>query len=202
MYQMPWFKNDSKLIRTVLSGWQYSDITTLRSGTAIDPTLSVTGEGLATRPFRVAGQSLKGPKTQGEWFNTSAFTYSSTANAGYQGNSSIGLITGPGMVNFDMALYKEFPIIGSHVIQFRGEAFNIFNHTNFNAVTSTYGKSSFGENHQCLRPSHLRACFAVSVLIFSSLILCRCFRCMDRFLSIHRVFCDANCGFRASLLML
>lgn len=144
MYKMPWFKNGTRLEKLALSGWRYSDITTLRSGTAIDPTLSVTGQGLATRPFRVAGQSLKGPKTQTQWFNTSAFTYSATTNAGYQGDSSLGLITGPGMINFDMALYKDFPIVRDHKVQFRGEAFNVFNHTNFSTIAAQYGKSTFG----------------------------------------------------------
>jgi hypothetical protein len=142
MYNLPWFKNGSRLEKTVLSGWRYSDITTLRSGTAIDPTISYTGSGLATRPNRVAGQALKGPKSASQWFNTSAFT---KADAGYYGNSSLGLITGPGMVSFDMALYKDFPIVGSHKVEFRGESFNTFNHTNFNGIAAAYGKSTFGQ---------------------------------------------------------
>lgn len=145
MYKLPWFKQGNRIEKLALSGWQISDITTLRSGTATDPTLSVTGQGMATRPFRVAGQSLKGPKTAAKWFNTSAFSYSASTNAGYQGDSSLGLITGPGMVNFDMAIYKDFPIVGAHKVQFRGEAFNVFNHTNFNGIAAAYGKSTFGQ---------------------------------------------------------
>jgi len=144
MYKLPWFKNGTQVEKLALSGWQFSNITTLRSGTSIDPTLSVTGQGLATRPFRVAGQALKGPKSQTAWFNTNAFSYSATTNAGYQGDASLGLITGPGMVNFDMALYKDFPIVANHKIQFRGEVFNVLNHTNFNGVAATLGKSTFG----------------------------------------------------------
>src|SRR5215472_14701413 len=36
--------------------------------------LGTATPGLATRPNRVAGQSVSGPKTVSEWFNTSAFT--------------------------------------------------------------------------------------------------------------------------------
>ena len=49
------------------------------------------------------------------------------------------------MISFDMALYKDFPIAGNHKMQFRGESFNTFNHTNFNGIASTYGKATFGQ---------------------------------------------------------
>lgn len=142
MYRLPWFKSGSRLERTVLGGWQYSDITTLRSGTAVDPTVSGSNLGLAVHPDRVSGQSVKGPKNMGKWFNPDAFKKPA---AGYYGNAPIGSILGPGMVVFDMALYKDFPIVGDHKIQFRGESFNVFNHTNFNGIGSTIGKSNYGQ---------------------------------------------------------
>jgi hypothetical protein len=142
MYNLPWFKSGNRLERMVLGGWQYSDITTLRSGTSVDPTLSESNQGYSIRPNMVSGQAVKGPKTLSAWFNTSAFT---APAAGYYGNAPIGVITGPGMVNFDMALYKDFPIVGEHKIQFRGESFNVFNHTNFNGIAAAQGKTNFGQ---------------------------------------------------------
>ncbi len=40
-----------------------------------------------------------------------------------------GTIVGPGVINFDTALYKDFHIKGESSIQFRAEAFNVLNHT-------------------------------------------------------------------------
>jgi hypothetical protein len=37
-------------------------------------------------------------------------------------------------IDFDTAMYKIFRINGQQAIQFRGELFNIFNHTNFQAL--------------------------------------------------------------------
>lgn len=142
MWQIPWFKTGNLLKRQVLGGWQYSDITSLRSGVSIDPTLSVSNQGLAVRPDLVAGQKISGKKSATAWFNTSAFTKPS---AGYYGNAPIGEIVGPGMIDFDMALYKDFPIFGEHKLQFRGESFNVFNHTNFNGVSAAVGKSTYGQ---------------------------------------------------------
>jgi hypothetical protein len=50
------------------------------------------------------------------------------------GNSSRNQLTGPGLINFDMSLFKNmrFKRISEHFnAQFRVEVFNIFNHPNF-----------------------------------------------------------------------
>jgi hypothetical protein len=53
-----------------------------------------------------------------QWFNTAAFAVPA---AGYFGSAAPGSIPGPGTVNFDMALYKDFRIKGRHTIEFRAE---------------------------------------------------------------------------------
>ncbi|MGH9683290.1 MAG: TonB-dependent receptor [Candidatus Acidiferrales bacterium] len=55
------------------------------------------------------------------------------------GNSGRNSLVGPGLFNFDMSLVKNNPIarISDHFnVQFRVEAFNVFNHTNFNPPTA------------------------------------------------------------------
>ncbi|GGG90300.1 TonB-dependent receptor [Silvibacterium dinghuense] len=142
IYSVPWLKSDRSWRRAVFGGWQYSDITTIRSGTSISPGLSVSDQGNAVRPNRAAGVSTNGDKTVKEWFNTAAF---SAPAAGYLGNAGIGTIRGPGLVDFDMSLYKTFHVAHGNDFEFRAEAFNVFNHTNFSGVSSTYGSSTFGE---------------------------------------------------------
>jgi hypothetical protein len=148
IWTLPWLRRNTGWKHSLLGGWQYSDITTLRSGVSLDPALSIAHQGLAVRPD-ATGQKIGGPKTVSEWFNREAF---SAPAAGYFGNASIGLIRGPGLIDFDMALYKNFHLWETHLIQFRGEAFNVFNHTNFSGVSTTYGASNFGQVTSALDP--------------------------------------------------
>lgn len=142
IWYLPFFSNASRFKHAVLGGWTYTGSTTFQTGFSQDPLLSVSEQGLATRPDIVRGQPIHGPKKVAEWFNTSAFTQPAF---GFFGNSSNGTIPGPGLVNFDMGLYKDFHIVGENVFEFRSEFFNVFNHTNFNAVDTTYGSGSFGQ---------------------------------------------------------
>ncbi|HEY6293794.1 MAG TPA: carboxypeptidase regulatory-like domain-containing protein [Terriglobia bacterium] len=140
IWNLPWYKNAHGFVGAALGGWQYSDITTIQSGFAQDPGLSVANQGLATRPDRVAS-NINGMKSFSEWFNTAAFA---APPAGYFGNAAPGSIVGPGTVNFDMAFAKDFHL-GEHVVMnFRSEFFNIFNHTNFNGINNTFGSGSTG----------------------------------------------------------
>jgi hypothetical protein len=77
-----------------------------------------------------------------EWFNTNAFA---APAPGFFGNASTGSITGPGAIVFDMALYKDFKIGERQKFEFRSEFFNIFNHTNFSGVSTSFGSGNFGQ---------------------------------------------------------
>jgi hypothetical protein len=56
---------------------------------------------------------------------------------GTVGNSAKTLIRGPGMNNWDTAVFKNFPIRDRLRLQFRWEMYNAFNHTQFSNVDST-----------------------------------------------------------------
>ena len=141
IYSLPKLQKSRELVRQVAGGWQYSDITTLRSGTSLSPTLSTANQGNGLRPDRTT-QRIPGPKTVGEWFNTAAFV---APQAGFYGDTNTGIIRGPALFDFDMAVYKDFPVWREQHFQFRGEAFNVFNHTNFTTVNTAYGNSNFGK---------------------------------------------------------
>ena len=48
-------------------------------------------------------------------------------------------------VQMDMAVRREFPIYERLKLQFRAEAFNIFNHPSFGTVNSSFGQATFGQ---------------------------------------------------------
>jgi hypothetical protein len=148
IWNVPGPRPASGWISSFLGGWKISDITTLRTGFSLTPGLSIARQGLAVRPD-LSGATLSGPKTVSEWFNRDAFT---APAPGYFGNAGTGTIRGPGLVDFDMALYKDFRLREHRMLQFRGEFFNVFNHTNFSAISTNYGAGNFGQVTSALDP--------------------------------------------------
>jgi hypothetical protein len=141
IYTLPLLHGSSAIKQLVLGGWRYSDITTIETGSSLNPGLSVAKQGLATLPT-YTGAKITGPKTVAQWFNTSAFA---APAAGYFGNAKVGSILGPATINFDMAMYKTFRITEQHNVEFRGELFNTFNHTNLANVTTAFGSGTYGQ---------------------------------------------------------
>jgi hypothetical protein len=71
-----------------------------------------------------------------------AFTAVPNSCANLLGNAGRNSITGPGLVNLDLSLYKNFPlrkISESASVQFRAEFFNILNRPNFGAPLDFQG---------------------------------------------------------------
>jgi hypothetical protein len=71
--------------------------------------------------------------------NPNAFTPASD-----QGQTPRNFLRLFGAWQMDIAVRREFPIHESVKLQFRAEAFNVFNHPNFGAVDSAFGDSTFG----------------------------------------------------------
>jgi hypothetical protein len=61
------------------------------------------------------------------WFNPQAFA---VPQFGTLGNSSPGVIVGPGLANFDFGLFKYFPIRERVRLKLKMTATNFFNHPN------------------------------------------------------------------------
>jgi hypothetical protein len=140
IYTVPYFQNARGWKGQALGGWQYSLITEVDDGFSTTIGLATSNPGLATQPNQVA--HFKRPKKYSEWFNTA--NYAAPA-LGYFGNERGGTVLGPGIINFDMALYKTFRIHEGLGLQFRGEMFNAFNHVNPAGFSSSYGAGNFGQ---------------------------------------------------------
>jgi hypothetical protein len=139
IYSLPGRKTG--LLGQAIGGWKVSGIGTLRSGTSLSPGLSISNQGIAVRPNLVPGVAIAGPKLKTAWFNQAAFT---APAAGFLGNAGTGIIRGPGLALLDAAFYKEFHLTESRYFEFRAEAFNVLNHTNFTTVNTTYNGSTTG----------------------------------------------------------
>ena len=53
------------------------------------------------------------------------------------GNSAKTVIRGPGVNNWDIAIFKNFPVRERLRLQFRWELYNCFNHTQFSGLDTT-----------------------------------------------------------------
>jgi Carboxypeptidase regulatory-like domain len=62
-------------------------------------------------------------------------------------------VRGFGALQMDLAVRREFPIHESMKLQFRAEAFNVFNHPNFGLVDANFGDTTFGQATATLNSS-------------------------------------------------
>jgi hypothetical protein len=76
------------------------------------------------------------PRNGLPYFNVSAFSDNAL---GTPGNASRRSFYGPGALNFDMALLRNFKFSESKALQFRLETFNTFNHAQFFGPASVNG---------------------------------------------------------------
>jgi hypothetical protein len=127
-----------------LGGWQLGGILSLYAGTPLTVNIPFdnanTGSGLQYANV-VPGQSVTGPKTRQQWFNTHAFIVPPQYT---YGNEGLGILRAPGKENLDLTLSKRFPITEAKRIEFRFETFNFLNHTNLNSPSATLGSITFG----------------------------------------------------------
>ncbi|HJQ26828.1 MAG TPA: carboxypeptidase regulatory-like domain-containing protein [Blastocatellia bacterium] len=152
VYQIPFFRSQKGFLGQTLGGWELSGITSAASGTpftvtttGIDPgALGFLGTSAsAGRPDLVAGPALiPSARDRFTWFNPFAFA---APPAGRPGTSPRGVVIGPGYQKWDMTLSKRWKFTENVNLQFRAEAYNVWNHTNFLGVSTTFGSTTFGQ---------------------------------------------------------
>jgi hypothetical protein len=143
--QLPFDKFSGSTPKRLTTGWELSGIATFAKGEPVqlmetdDNSLSGTFDDTIDEPSYNPGNGPlfvnKNPRnhagpggTTEPYFNPSYFTFEPT---GQVGNAMRRYFSGPGIYNFDMALLKETKITESTQLQFRAEAFNVFNHAQF-----------------------------------------------------------------------
>jgi hypothetical protein len=96
----------------------------------------ISGSNILARPDVVSGQDPdSGPKTFTQWFNPAAFAMPAK---GTFGNSGPNNFRGPRINNWDMTLMKRIALGKSETrsLRLRVEGYNLFNHTQFNAINT------------------------------------------------------------------
>lgn len=158
VYDLPFFNKSSGLLKTLLGGWQWSGIITSQSGVPLKDTDGGTsfsnnvfgdnagvgnGVGTGSRPDLVGNAhaaSCQASTAPGPYlFNPCAYALPQGLTFGNVGRNSLNL---PHRTQFDMGLFKHFPIKESFALEFRVESFNTFNHTQFSGVDTSFDPAS------------------------------------------------------------
>jgi hypothetical protein len=146
--QMPFDKLTGGALNRLTAGWAISGITTFATGLPIqlsetdDNSLSGTFDDTIDIPRYNPGNGPlfvnKNPRNSAgqPYFNP---FYFAPELPGQVGNAMRRYFTGPGINNFDMALLKDTKITESMQLQFRAEAFNIWNHAQFYNPSTAIG---------------------------------------------------------------
>lgn len=159
LYPLP-FRFQNPVAQSLLGGWTVTAIQSVMSGlpltfyagqdVALDGTFPYPGQyaelqpGVTTHDLHLSHANRQAEVN--EFFNTAAFVNPSNEVPGTYGNSRKGMIYGPAYANTDSSVLKDFTLPESLKLQFRAEAFNVFNQVNF-AIPNTYANagSAFGQ---------------------------------------------------------
>jgi hypothetical protein len=145
-YELPfgpgkrWVTASSGIESKLAGGWQVNGISTFLSGFPFTPLVGSnrSGDGDTRNPDRPnVNASFSGPVILGSptgWFNPNAF---SLPPFGTFGNVGRGGLTGPGLADVDLSLFKETKVSEKLGVQFRAEFFNAFNRVNFGPSNTT-----------------------------------------------------------------
>jgi hypothetical protein len=151
IWELPFGKGRRWLTEGPLSyiagGWQINSLLSLMSGTpfnvqAPETTLDMPG---STQTADLVKSEVAKPGGIGRgqlWFDTSAFQ---APPLGRFGNTGYNILRGPGLVNWDFGVFREFVFTERWRLQFRGESFNFSNTPHFNNPGNTIGDASFGQ---------------------------------------------------------
>ena len=142
VYELPF--SGPGMVGHVVRGWALSGISTMQTGQPITLTLNFDNSNTGTTnwPNRLSGGK---PANQNisRWIDPAAFSFPAPFT---YGNAGRNILTGPGFRSTDLSLQRNFglKLTERSRIEFRAEAFNVFNTPQFGNPNATLGNPAFG----------------------------------------------------------
>lgn len=146
VYELPFGRGKKYLNsgpgRVILGDWQVNGIFSAFQGrpftvTADGASLNAPGNTQTADQIR---PSVRKIGSLDEFFEKSAFAPVTELRFG---NTGRNLLRGPGVVNMDLSLFRDFPLSERYRLQFRAEAFNVSNTPHFDNPTSSVNSGDF-----------------------------------------------------------
>jgi hypothetical protein len=143
VYAPPVWRSAIRPVRAIVNNWQISGIATFSTGAPVGVGYTlVSAADLSGTPsisprIVVTGNPVLsgGEQTFSQAFRTSVFQM---PTVGTLGTMSRTLLTGPGINNFDVSIFRNIPLYKERVhAQLRCEFYNFFNHTQFSSFDNT-----------------------------------------------------------------
>ncbi len=181
LYELPFFHGQNNLAAKLLGGWQISGITQFQTGTpcsvfANNDYAGVGQDGnwdscggagqfwvMNGSPTLMKQFASGGATDPAQWFSVKNADGSPIFTAPPKGTFNLqpGIrnpIHDPGFENWNLGLYKKFAFTERTGLQFRAEAFDAFNHANwnrpdYNPTSATFGKVTGKSNERNLQLS-------------------------------------------------
>jgi hypothetical protein len=154
IYELPFgrgraFGRDlSRAADLMLGGWEVANISSFQTGPPQDITATnlTADTGIHTQRANCLGGNAYAAgnlRSNGlQWLNRTSF---SPDAPGFYGTCGRSAFTGPGLDNWDLSVLKRFPIREGMRLEFRAEAFNAFNHAQFDLPANNVASPIFGK---------------------------------------------------------
>jgi hypothetical protein len=173
IYDTPGLRNLNRIAQYSLGDWELSTIVNVSSGTPYTPVINgfsaagsgvndLSGIGLGNgsyRPNIVSGQSCRNASFKNfQWVNPNRYTLNGF-QLGAIGTAPVGDCFGPGVSRADFSVAKNFRLTERVKMQFRMDAFNLFNHPQYgnpnNGNTNGYVNIGFSAANTAASPAFL-----------------------------------------------
>jgi hypothetical protein len=137
VWQLP-IRKFSGFAGKALDDWSVSGITTYQTGFPIRITSSDDQELMNSADFEYPGEPdqvapfhWQRPQSNGAYYFNNSSIFTNQGLFGRVGNAPRTICCGPGISETDFAAVKMIPVSERMHFEFRGELFNVFNHTQF-----------------------------------------------------------------------
>ena len=152
-YRVPFMRDRRDFFGQVLGGWELSGKTRWQSGQYLTPDGATGGPFGNRRADYLGGEISIDDRGAARWFNTDAFA---RAPDGRRGTATVGMIEGPHRSTWDVSLRKNFHVIGRSQMQFRADAFNVFNKVNLNNPNVRTTDAAYGSINSARPPRQIQ----------------------------------------------
>jgi len=146
VWELPWgpgrkWMQDSGMVGAIVGGWQLAGIGTVTTGRPFTVFMQTgVNNGAPSWPDRIGSGKLENP-TVDRWYNPADFK---APPPNTYGNTGRGILYAPGHVNVDTSLSKRFTVSGRTNLEFRWDAFNLFNHPGFGFPNQNFDSPTAG----------------------------------------------------------